>query len=338
MKVLITGAAGFIGFHTALALLRRGVEVIGVDNLNSYYDVQLKEARLARLVDQSGFTMVRADIADREAMAQVFARYRPSRVINLAAQAGVRYGLQNPHSYVDANVLGFLNILEGCRHNDIEHLVYASTSSVYGANTKVPFSTHDRTDHPVSFYAATKKANEMMAHSYAHLYRLPVTGLRFFTVYGPWGRPDMSLFLFTRNILADEPIDVFNNGNHTRDFTFIDDVVEGIVRVLDKVPAAVPTWSGDTPDTASSSAPYSLYNIGNNAPVPLMCFIEAIEQALGRKAIKNYLPLQLGDVPDTFADIDSLVKAVGFSPSTPIEDGVKQFVDWYVSYYGHKAG
>jgi UDP-glucuronate 4-epimerase len=333
MRVLVTGAAGFIGFHTAKALLDRGEEVVGVDNLNAYYDVRLKEARLLQLRGRPGFRFVRADLADRQAMAELFARHRPQRVVNLAAQAGVRYAFENPHAYVDANLVGFLNILEGCRHHGVEHLVYASTSSVYGANTSMPFSVHQNVDHPVSFYAATKKANELMAHSYAHLYRLPLTGLRFFTVYGPWGRPDMSLFLFTRKILAGEPIDVFNHGQHSRDFTYIDDIVEGVLRTLDRVPGPDATWSSDRPDPASSSAPYRLYNIGNNEPVELMQFIACIEKAVGRKANMNFLPLQPGDVPHTYADIEALAEATGFRPSTSIEEGIRRFVAWYREFY-----
>jgi UDP-glucuronate 4-epimerase len=334
MRILVTGAAGFIGFHTTRALLDRGDEVIGLDNLNAYYDPTLKQARLAQLQGRNGFRFVKLDLADQRGMAALFATERPQRVVNLAAQAGVRYAAENPHAYVDSNVTGFLNVLEGCRHNGVEHLVFASTSSVYGANTAMPFSVHQNVDHPVSFYAATKKANELMAHSYAHLYQLPVTGLRFFTVYGPWGRPDMSLFLFTRKILAGEPIDVFNHGRHLRDFTYIDDIVEGVLRTLDQRPSPDPAWSSDNPDPASSNAPYRLYNIGNNQPVELMHFIGCIEKALGRQAAKNYLPLQPGDVPATYADIEALAEAVGFRPSTPIEVGVERFVAWYRGYYG----
>jgi len=334
MKVLVTGVAGFIGFHTAKALLARGDEVIGVDCVNDYYDVTLKEARLAQLAAQPGYAFVKLDLADRPGMARLFAEHRPARVVNLAAQAGVRYGITNPTSYIDSNISGFLNILEGCRHNGIEHLVYASSSSVYGANTRMPFSVHDSVDHPVSLYAASKKANELMAHSYSHLYRLPTTGLRFFTVYGPWGRPDMAMFLFASKILAGEPIDVFNHGRHTRDFTYIDDIVEGVVRTLDTVAAPNPEWSGKAPDPGTSLAPYRVYNIGNNQPVALMRLIECIEAALGRTAEKNFLPMQPGDVPDTYADIDALSDAVGFRPSTPIEVGVERFIAWYKSYYG----
>lgn len=334
MRILVTGAAGFIGSATSMALLQRGDTVVGVDNVNDYYDVSLKEARLKRLLAMPGFSFVRASIADGARMKQLFAESRPQRVVNLAAQAGVRYGSKNPHAYIDSNVVGFLNILEGCRHHGVEHLVYASTSSVYGANTLMPFSVHQNVDHPVSLYAATKKANELMAHSYAHLYGLPVTGLRFFTVYGPWGRPDMSLFLFTRNILSGTPIDVFNHGDHGRDFTYIDDIVEGIVRVLDRPAAPNAAWNGDAPDPATSASPYRLYNIGNNTPVELMYFIECIEDALGRKAKKNFLPLQPGDVPRTCADVDALVTDIGFRPRVPIEDGIRRFMSWYVDYYG----
>jgi UDP-glucuronate 4-epimerase len=334
MKVLVTGSAGFIGAAVSERLLARGDRVIGIDNLDPYYDVELKKARLARLTGDDGFLDVRIDIADREALADVFAKNQPDRVVNLAAQAGVRYSLENPHAYVNTNLVGFMNILEGCRHNGVEHLVYASSSSVYGANTKLPFSVHDNVDHPVSLYAASKKSNELMAHCYSHLYRLPATGLRFFTVYGPWGRPDMALFLFTRNILAGEPIDVFNHGNHRRDFTYVDDIAEGVVRVLDKAAAPNPQWSGDTPDPATSSAPHRLYNIGNNNWVELGRYIEVLEDCLGRKAEKNLLPLQPGDVPDTYADIDNLVSDIGYRPSTSIEVGVRRFVDWYKNYYG----
>jgi UDP-glucuronate 4-epimerase len=336
MKFLVTGAAGFIGFHTAQLLLERGDEVVGLDNLNDYYDVSLKEARLALLKQRSGFRFVRLDLADRSGMQELFAKEKFARVIHLAAQAGVRYSLQNPLAYVDSNVVGFANVLEGCRHNGVEHLVYASTSSVYGANTKMPFSVHQNVDHPLSFYAATKKANELMAHTYAYLYKLPVTGLRFFTVYGPWGRPDMALFLFTKNILAGKPIDVFNYGNHRRDFTYVDDIAQGVVRVADRVATANAEWNGDDPDPGTSKAPYRLYNIGNNQPVELGRYIECIERSLGRKAQKNLLPLQPGDVPDTFADIDDLVRDVGYRPATPVEVGVERFVRWYVEYY--KAG
>ena len=333
MKVLITGSAGFIGSALALRLLERGDEVIGVDNLNDYYDVSLKEARLARTLEHPGYTDIRASIEDRAAMEDVFRTHRPDRVVNLAAQAGVRYSLENPHAYVDTNLVGFVNILEGCRHNGVEHLVFASSSSVYGANTKMPFSVHDNVDHPVSLYAASKKANELMAHTYSHLYGLPTTGLRFFTVYGPWGRPDMALFLFTRKILAGEPIDVFNYGKHRRDFTYIDDIVEGVIRVLDRIPEPNPDWSGDAPDSATSKAPYRLYNIGNNQPVELMHYIEVLEACLGRKAEKNLLPLQPGDVPDTYADVSDLVRDTGYKPDTSVEEGVRRFVDWYRDFY-----
>ena len=333
MKVLVTGTAGFIGSTLALRLLGRGDEVIGLDNVNDYYDVQLKLARLQRLKAYNGFTEVRASLEDRQTVAALFRDQQPQRVVNLAAQAGVRYSLENPYAYVDANVVGFLNILEGCRHYNVEHLVYASTSSVYGAHTNMPFSVSHNVDHPLSLYAATKKANELMAHTYSHLYSLPATGLRFFTVYGPWGRPDMALFLFTRNILAGKPIDVFNYGNHRRDFTYIDDIVEGIVRVLDRIAEPNNDWSSDQPDSATSSAPYRLYNIGNNQPVELMRYIEVLEECLGRKAEKNLLPLQAGDVPDTYADVQALIDDVGYKPETPIEVGVARFVDWYRDYY-----
>ncbi len=333
MKVLITGTAGFIGSALALRLMARGDEVVGIDNLNDYYDVGLKQARLDRLKAQHGFTDIRASLEDREAIDEVFAEHRPQRVVNLAAQAGVRYSLKNPHAYVDSNLVGFVNILEGCRHFDVEHLVYASSSSVYGANTKMPFSVHDNVDHPVSLYAASKKANELMAHTYSHLYRLPTTGLRFFTVYGPWGRPDMALFIFTRNILAGEPIEVYNHGKCRRDFTYIDDIVEGVIRTLDRIPEPDPDWSGDQPDSATSRAPYRLYNIGNNQPVELMRFIEILEDCLDRKADKKLLPLQPGDVPATYADVDDLIRDVGFRPATPIEEGIARFVAWYKEYY-----
>ena len=333
MKVLVTGVAGFIGSQTARALLARGDHVIGIDNLNDYYDVNLKLARLDLLKGRNNFHFIKADLGERGEIEAAFAEHRPERVINLAAQAGVRYALQNPRSYVDSNLVGFLNILEGCRHHGVEHLVYASSSSVYGANTQMPYSVHDNVDHPLSLYAASKKANELMAHSYSHLFHLPVTGLRFFTVYGPWGRPDMSLFLFTRKILAGEPIDVFNFGHHARDFTFIDDIVEGVIRTLDKVAVPNPDWNGMQPDPGTSTAPYRLYNIGNNNPVELMYFIECIEKALGKTARKNMLPMQPGDVPKTFADVDALVADIGFQPKTPIEVGVQRFVDWYRDFY-----
>jgi UDP-glucuronate 4-epimerase len=333
MKVLITGSAGFIGSALALRLLERGDEVIGIDNLNDYYDVSLKQARLQRTADHEGFTDVRIDLEDREGVAGVFREHQPQRVVNLAAQAGVRYSLENPHAYVDTNLVGFTNILEGCRHNSVEHLVYASSSSVYGANTSMPFSVHDNVDHPVSLYAASKKANELMAHTYSHLFALPTTGLRFFTVYGPWGRPDMALFLFTRHILAGEPIDVFNYGNHRRDFTYIDDIVEGVVRVIDNVATPNPDWNGDAPDSATSRAPYRLYNIGNNQPVELMHYIEVLENCLGRKAEKKLLPLQPGDVPATYADVSDLVSDVGYKPDMSVEQGIANFVAWYRGYY-----
>ena len=335
MKILVTGTAGFIGSSLAQVLLARGDEVIGVDNVNDYYDVNLKEARLARLTNQPGFTEVRIALEDRDALFAAFARHQPQRVVNLAAQAGVRYSLTHPHAYIDANLAGFCNILEACRHHSVEHLVYASSSSVYGANTQMPFSIHQNVDHPVSLYAATKKANELMAHTYSYLFNLPTTGLRFFTVYGPWGRPDMALFMFTRSILAGKPIDVFNHGKHKRDFTYIDDIVEGVVRTLDRVATASPEWSGDHPDPGTSKAPYRLYNIGNNEPVELMRFIEVIEDCLGKKAEKNFLPMQDGDVPATFADVDDLRRDVGYAPKTSIETGIARFVEWYKDYYGH---
>ena len=334
MKFLVTGAAGFIGFHTAMRLLDRGDTVIGVDNVNSYYDPALKEARRAKLEGRNGFAFHRLNIADVAAMADLFQAERPDKVIHLAAQAGVRYGQENPNAYIESNIVGTQNILEGCRHNGVQHLVLASSSSVYGANTAMPFSVHHNVDHPLSLYAATKKANELTAHAYAHLYGLPVTALRFFTVYGPWGRPDMALFTFTRKILAGEPIDVFNNGHHARDFTYIDDIVEGVLRTADKIAAPNPNWSGATPDPATSTAPYRLYNIGNNNPVALMDFIAAIEKALGREAKKVFLPLQPGDVAETFADVDDLVRDVGFKPATPLDEGIARFVSWYRGYYG----
>jgi len=307
--------------------------VVGVDNLNDYYDVELKKARLSRTQQHPGFTDLRVDLHDRAAIMEVFASHRPQRVINLAAQAGVRYSIENPMAYVDTNLVGFAHVLEGCRQTDVEHLVYASSSSVYGANTNMPFSVHQNVDHPMSLYAATKKANELMAHTYSHLYRLPATGLRFFTVYGPWGRPDMALFKFTRAILAGEAIDVFNYGHHRRDFTYIDDIVEGVVRVLDRIPEPDPHWSGDDPDSATSSAPYRLYNIGNNLPVALMQYIEHLERCLDRTARKNLLPLQPGDVPDTYADVEDLVRDIGYQPTTPVAVGVERFVEWYRTYY-----
>jgi UDP-glucuronate 4-epimerase len=331
--ILLTGAAGFIGYHTARRLLERGDRVVGVDNLNDYYDPALKEARLERLRAYEQFSFERIEIADREAMAALFARVRPTRVIHLAAQAGVRYSLVNPHAYTDSNVTGFVNILEGCRHNAVEHLVYASTSSVYGMNTRQPFSEHQNVDHPVSLYAATKKANELMAHTYAHLFGLSVTGLRFFTVYGPWGRPDMALFRFTKGILAGEPIPVFNAGQMIRDFTYVDDIVEGIVRVTDTPARPNPNWSGDDPDPATSSAPYRVFNIGNNMPILLLDCIAMLEECLGRKAQMEFLPMQPGDVTSTMADVSELERAVGFRPHTALRDGIARFVEWYREYY-----
>jgi UDP-glucuronate 4-epimerase len=333
MKVLVTGSAGFIGSELSLRLLERGDEVVGIDNLNDYYDVGLKQARLERTAAYAGYTDKRVSLEDREAIAALFREYQPERVVNLAAQAGVRYSLENPLAYVDTNLVGFANILEGCRHNNVEHLVYASSSSVYGSNTNMPFSVHDNVDHPVSLYAASKKANELMAHTYSHLYRLPTTGLRFFTVYGPWGRPDMAYFSFTQKILAGKPIDVFNNGNHQRDFTYIDDIIEGVIRVLDRIPEPNPDWSGDAPDSATSTAPYRLYNLGNNEPVELMYYIEILEDCLGKKAEKNMLPMQPGDVQATYADVDDLVRDVGYKPNTTVAEGMARFVDWYREYY-----
>lgn len=333
MRVLITGSAGFIGNNLALRLLERGDEVIGVDGLDDYYDVSLKEARLERTLAFDGYAEVRTRIENREAIAEAFAKYQPQRVVNLAAQAGVRYSIENPAAYVDSNLVGFGNILEGCRHNQVEHLVYASSSSVYGSNTKMPFSVQQNVNHPVSLYAASKKANELMAHTYSHLYQVPTTGLRFFTVYGPWGRPDMALFLFTKKILAGEPIPVFNYGKHRRDFTYIDDIVEGVIRVLDKPAESNPDWDGSNPDTATSRAPYRLYNIGNNQPVELMHYIETLENCLGKKAEMDLLPLQPGDVPDTYADVTELISDMGYKPDTSVEEGVANFVDWYRAYY-----
>jgi len=334
MKILVTGTAGFIGSHLALRLLERGDEVVGIDNLNDYYDVTLKQARLARFIDHPHYTHVTADLADRDAIEAAFAIHKPQRVVNLAAQAGVRYAAQNPHVYVSSNVTGFLHVLEGCRHHGVEHLVFASTSSVYGADTKMPFSEHQGTDHPLTLYAASKKANESMAHSYAHLYGIPCTGLRFFTVYGPWGRPDMALFLFTKAILAGEPIKVFNHGRHKRSFTYVDDIVEGVIRTLDQVPGKDPQWRGDAPDPASSGvAPYRIYNIGNEKPVELLRYIEVLEQRLGRKAKMELLPLQAGDVPDTEADMSGLIESVGYRPVVDVEEGVGNFVRWYREYY-----
>ncbi len=333
MKVLVTGTAGFIGNRLAQRLLERGDEVVGIDNLNDYYDVALKEARLAKIKDHPNFTDVRISIQDREDMEATFAEHKPNKVVNLAAQAGVRYSLTNPHSYIESNIMGFTNIIEGCRHNGVEHLVYASSSSVYGSNEKMPFSVHDNVDHPVSLYAASKKANELMAHTYSHLYDLPTTGLRFFTVYGPWGRPDMALFLFTKNIIEGKPIDVFNHGKHRRDFTYIEDIVEGVIRTLDNTAQPNKEWSGDNPDVATSKAPYRIYNIGNNEPVELMRYIEVIEECIGKKAEINFLPLQPGDVPATYANIDALMNDVGFKPETKIEDGIANFVKWYRDFY-----
>ena len=333
MKVLVTGAAGFIGYHVAQLLLERGDTVVGLDNLNDYYDVTLKQARLARLQPHERFRFEHVDVADRTAMERVFGDGF-DRVIHLAAQAGVRYSIENPHSYVDSNVVGFMNILEGCRYNAVVHLTYASTSSVYGANTSMPFSESQSVNHPLAIYAATKKANEMMAHSYAHLFRLPTTGLRFFTVYGPWGRPDMALFKFTKAILNGEPLDVFNYGEHKRDFTFVDDIAQGVVAANDHTAEPDPEWDSDNPDPASSNAPYRIYNIGNNKPIELMRYIEVLEQELGRSVEKNLLPMQPGDVPDTWADASALQRDCGYSPDTPVEEGVRRFVEWYRDYYG----
>lgn len=333
MRILITGTAGFIGSTLAIQLLERGDEIIGVDNVNDYYDVNLKEARLERLKAYDKFTEVRIGIEDRDALYEVFENYKPQKVVNLAAQAGVRYSLENPHAYIDANIVGFTNILEGCRHHNVEHLVYASSSSVYGANESMPFSVHDNVDHPVSLYAASKKSNELMAHTYSHLFNLPTTGLRFFTVYGPWGRPDMALFMFTKNIIEGKPIDVFNYGKHQRDFTYIDDIVEGVIRTLDNVAQPNPEWSGKTPDSATSKAPYRIYNIGSNNPCELLRYIEIIEECVGKKAEKNLLPMQPGDVLATYADVDALIKDVDYKPSTTIEEGVAKFVDWYRDFY-----
>lgn len=330
---MVTGTAGFIGNHLAIKLLERGDEVIGIDNLNDYYDANLKLARLDRIKDHPNFTDVRADISDRERMEALFKEHQPQRVVNLAAQAGVRYSIENPHAYIESNILGFLNILEGCRHNNVEHLVYASSSSVYGANESMPFSVHDNVDHPLSLYAASKKSNELMAHTYSNLYNLPTTGLRFFTVYGPWGRPDMALFLFTKAIQEGKPIQVFNYGKHRRDFTYIDDIVEGIIRTLDHVAQPNPDWSGKNPDPGTSKAPWRVYNIGNQSPVELMDYIETLEKFLGKKAEKVLLPLQPGDVPDTYADVEALVQDVGYKPNTTIEQGIEKFAAWYNSYY-----
>ena len=335
-KILVTGAAGFIGYFLCKRLVELEHEVIGIDNLNDYYDLNLKFDRLKQIEGMKNFRFVKDDIANRKAIADLFSKEGFDVVVNLAAQAGVRYSLVNPYAYIDSNVSGFLNILEGCRHNNIKHLVFASSSSVYGANTKMPFSVHHNVDHPVSLYAATKKANELMAHTYASLYKLPCTGLRFFTVYGPWGRPDMAYFLFTNAILKDSPINVFNYGKMQRDFTYIDDIIEGVVRVIDNIPRPNPAWKGDNPDSATSYAPYKLYNIGNNNPVELMKFIETLEDCLGKKAVKNLLPIQPGDVPATYADVDDLVKDTGFKPVTTIEEGLGKFVEWYKEYYRTK--
>jgi UDP-glucuronate 4-epimerase len=335
-KVFVTGCAGFIGFHLSDRLLKEGCEVVGLDNMNSYYDVTLKESRLGMLQKQDGFSFVKASLEDADAVNGVFSKWEIDTVINLAAQAGVRYSLVNPKAYTESNITGFLNILEACRHNKVGHLIFASSSSVYGANTSIPFSVHDNVDHPVSLYAATKKANELMAHSYSHLYRIPVTGLRFFTVYGPWGRPDMALFLFTKAILEDKPIKVYNYGKMMRDFTYIDDIIEGIVRLIPNIPQPNPSWNGDKPDPGTSLAPYKIYNIGNNSPVELSEFISTLERKLGKEAVKEYLPLQPGDVLKTYADVDDLMRDVGFKPSTPIDKGIEKFVHWYKSYYGVK--
>ena len=333
MKILVTGAAGFVGFHTAKLLLDRGDEVVGLDNLNDYYDVTLKEARLAEIQDHPAFEFARLDLADRAGMEALFAEHRFDRVVHLAAQAGVRYSIENPHSYIESNIVGTLHILEGCRHHDVEHLVYASSSSVYGANTTMPFSIHHNVDHPLALYGATKKANELMAHTYSNLYGLPTTGLRFFTVYGPWGRPDMALFMFTKNIIEGKPIDVFNYGKHRRDFTYIDDIVQGVVRTMDHTAETNEQWDSANPDPGSSRAPYRIYNIGNAEPVELMDYIHCIEDAVGRKAEMNLLPLQPGDVPDTYADVDDLIADVDYKPSTPVAEGVANFVEWYLDYY-----
>ncbi|MCD4804888.1 MAG: NAD-dependent epimerase [Desulfobacterales bacterium] len=332
-RVLITGAAGFIGFHLSMRLLKNGCHVTGIDNLNPYYDVKLKEARLEKLTSFENFSFYKMDISDKKSLEAIFNNTKYDVVVNLAAQAGVRYSIKNPHAYVDSNIVGFVNLLEACRHNDVKHLVFASSSSVYGANTKMPFSVHNNVDHPVSLYAATKKANELMAHAYSHLYGMACTGLRFFTVYGPWGRPDMALFLFTKAILEEKPIKVFNHGRMQRDFTYIDDITEGVVRIMARLPEPDPTWNGDNPDPGTSYARYKIYNIGNNNPVELMEFIGVIEKVLGKKAKKEFLDLQPGDVPATYADIDDLIKDVGFKPETTIETGIKQFILWYNDYY-----
>jgi len=333
MKILVTGSAGFIGHAVCQCLLQRGDTVIGVDNLNDYYDVQLKLDRLANLLKQPGFTNIQCNLEDAPAIDSIFKTQRPQRVVNLAAQAGVRYSLQNPQAYVSSNLAGFVNILEACRYHNVEHLVYASSSSVYGANTSMPFSVHNNVDHPLSLYAASKKANELLAHTYSHLFQLPTTGLRFFTVYGPWGRPDMALFIFTRAILAGKPIDVFNHGKHRRDFTYIDDIVEGVLRVLDKVATPNPDWDSAAPDPATSMAPWRLYNIGSNKPIELMHYIETLERCLGRTAEKIFLPMQAGDVPETYADVAALIRDVGYQPATPVAVGIANFVAWYKHYY-----
>lgn len=333
-KILVTGAAGFIGSQLSKRLLSRGDEVVGLDNINDYYDPQIKVDRLERLGGNDNFRFVKMDLGDTDNIARLFKEEKFDIAVNLGAQAGVRYSLKNPYAYINSNILGFTNILEGCRHNDIQHLVYASSSSVYGANTAMPFSVHQNVDHPISLYAASKKSNELMAHAYSHLYKIPTTGLRFFTVYGPWGRPDMALFLFTKAIVEGEPIKVFNHGKMLRDFTYIDDIIEGVVRVIDRVPQPNPNWNGDAPDPASSMAPYALYNIGNNNPVELNDFIGAIEKALGMQAKRELLPMQMGDVPATYADVDDLVNDVGFKPETPIEEGIQKFIDWYLEYFG----
>ncbi len=332
-KILVTGAAGFIGFHLSKKLCENNWNVVGLDNLNAYYDINLKKDRLNLLKPNENFKFYKVDLVERESIKKIFNSEKFDYVVNLAAQAGVRYSIQNPYSYVDSNLSGFLNILEGCRHNPVEHLIYASSSSVYGANTKMPFSVHDNVDHPVSLYAATKKANELMAHTYSNLYKLHTTGLRFFTVYGPWGRPDMALFIFTKKIIEGKPIDVYNNGKMSRDFTYVDDIVDGVIKLIPKIPGPNPEWKGDNPDSATSFAPYKLYNIGNNHPVELLRFIEVIEDSLGKKAVKNFMPMQPGDVPATYADVDDLINAVGFKPATSIEDGINKFVNWYKDYY-----
>ena len=333
MKILVTGAAGFIGSALCIRLLQRGDDVIGVDNLNDYYDVQLKQARLNRLLDYTKFTFKKLDIANQVEVQQLFQEQSVSKVMHLAAQAGVRYSITHPDTYINSNIVGFMNILEGCRHHKVEHFAYASSSSIYGANTRMPFSIHDNVDHPVSLYAATKKANELMAHTYSHLYQLPTTGLRFFTVYGPWGRPDMSAFMFTKNIIEGKPIDVFNYGNHRRDFTYIDDIIEGVIRVVDKPALANQEWSGDQPDPGTSKAPYRIYNIGNNTPVSLLTFIETLERCIGKEAIKHFLPMQPGDIPDTYADVTDLQKEFNYKPATQLREGLGHFVEWYKDFY-----